>query len=328
MAAFLHPGIYVLEAGQPAGTILPAPTSTTIFVGETERGPLTPTLLTSRSDYTRIFGGYLRTNSVTNATSPTLGYAMDAFFNNGGTTCYVLRAMNGSPGAVASRTLPSSPTVKVNASSPGTWANGTTTNGVSVLFFPATDGSASRFRIVIVYTPLDTGVQSIVEDWDRLSIDPNDDNYVVDILNNRSLYIVWDPNTQPAIPTTFDWTGSQPPSPAQILALAATPLTPGSPIGKYGLGSNDNPGSVAGMGGDTDAALADFNFSLLDDIDDAALLVIPRVNDDSTVPSLNDAAIAYVTTRPHLDLFYIGSLSRHNNRTAATDAVKDALDEF
>ena len=42
MPSLLHPGVYVSEVPSGAHSIEGAPTSTTIFVGETERGPVGP----------------------------------------------------------------------------------------------------------------------------------------------------------------------------------------------------------------------------------------------------------------------------------------------
>lgn len=315
MAAFLHPGVYVLEVGSPPRSIEAASTSTAIFVGETERGPTTPVKLTSRSDYTRQFGGYLRQNTAINGNSPTLAYAMDAFFGNGGTTCYVLRATSPKTGSIATAFLKdvSGPTLQVNATSPGGWANGGTTNGVQVAFLASSDASALRFRIVVGYTPLEVGIQQIVEDWDRLSISPDDENYVIDVLK-RSLYILWDPGTTPAVPTIFTaLLGDGTPTSANILLTFAG--------GTRGL--------TGGAGGETDAALpGDYPMNQLDDISDASLLILPSVSIDTNVPNKNNLGISYVSTRPLRDLFYIGSMKRHNDKVLATNAVTDVVTEF
>ncbi len=65
MPTLLHPGVYVSEAPGGVRSIEGAPTSTTIFVGETERGPLGPTKIKSRTDYERLFGGYFRDHART-----------------------------------------------------------------------------------------------------------------------------------------------------------------------------------------------------------------------------------------------------------------------
>src|SRR4051795_1022909 len=97
MVTLLHPGVYVSEVPGGLRSIEGAPTSTTIFVGETERGPLGPTKITNRSDYERLFGGYYRVRESSPPTDPTkvlTAYAMDAFFANGGSTAYIVRAMD------------------------------------------------------------------------------------------------------------------------------------------------------------------------------------------------------------------------------------------
>ena len=53
MPAFLHPGVYVAEVRSGVRAIEGVPTSTTIFVGETERGPIGPTKIKSRTEYER-----------------------------------------------------------------------------------------------------------------------------------------------------------------------------------------------------------------------------------------------------------------------------------
>ena len=60
MPTLLHPGVYVSEVPSGARSIEGAPTSTAIFVGETERGPLRPWKIKSLADYERVFGEYFR----------------------------------------------------------------------------------------------------------------------------------------------------------------------------------------------------------------------------------------------------------------------------
>ena len=60
MSTLLHPGVYAREIPGGLRTIEGVPTSTTIFVGETERGPLEVTRINGRTEYKRRFGGYRR----------------------------------------------------------------------------------------------------------------------------------------------------------------------------------------------------------------------------------------------------------------------------
>ena len=43
-----------------ARAIEAAPTAVTLFIGETERGPVGPTAISSAVQYQRLFGGYFR----------------------------------------------------------------------------------------------------------------------------------------------------------------------------------------------------------------------------------------------------------------------------
>src|SRR4051812_16635610 len=93
MASLLHPGVYVREIPSGARTIEGVPTSTTIFVGETERGPLGVTRINGRTEYQRLFGGYRRWTAATGTANGRvlMPYALDGYFANGGTSAYILR---------------------------------------------------------------------------------------------------------------------------------------------------------------------------------------------------------------------------------------------
>ncbi len=101
MTTMLHPGVYVQEIPSGSRSIEGAPTSTTIFVGETERGPIGPTRIRGKNEYQRFFGGFLRHRS--GDVAPLLmPHAIAGFFDNGGGQAYVLRAMDGFDSAVSS----------------------------------------------------------------------------------------------------------------------------------------------------------------------------------------------------------------------------------
>ncbi|SEK59316.1 hypothetical protein SAMN04515665_103126 [Blastococcus sp. DSM 46786] len=97
MTTPLTPGVYVREAPGGARAIEAAPTAVTIFVGETERGPLDPTPVSSPLQYQRLFGGHFRDDAAAAGaiTRLYLPYAIQGFFDNGGPRGYVLRLMAG-----------------------------------------------------------------------------------------------------------------------------------------------------------------------------------------------------------------------------------------
>jgi phage tail sheath protein FI len=100
MPQYLSPGVYTEEVNFGSGTIEGVSTSTAGFVGATRYGPIsgTPYPLTCLSDYVAIYGSIdpIFYGDV-NAGSPTinfLGQAVRAFFDNGGSLCYVSRVWN------------------------------------------------------------------------------------------------------------------------------------------------------------------------------------------------------------------------------------------
>lgn len=128
MPEYLSPGVYVEEVETGAMPIEGVGTSTAGFLGETERGPTDPTLITSYSDFRRVFGGRARWNfgdSDETERSSYLTYAIDGFFRNGGSRCFVARITQEDPegddDATVARSAFSDGTVM--AAGPGGWGN-------------------------------------------------------------------------------------------------------------------------------------------------------------------------------------------------------------
>lgn len=137
MPEYLAPGVYVEEVSSGVQPIQGVATSITAFVGMTERGPIgTPTVITSVSEYERVFGGHgkplYRIESVTGTTaSPTadllapqamfgvgadtyalhletpgflLHSAIRQYFANGGSRCVIVSA-GSDPGGITAQHL-------------------------------------------------------------------------------------------------------------------------------------------------------------------------------------------------------------------------------
>src|SRR5271165_2008196 len=104
MPQYLSPGVYVEEVSFRSGTIEGVSTSTAGFVGPTRYGPTsgTPTVLTCLSDFVAIYGSMdPLVYADANAGSTTVNFvaqAVNAFFLNGGSLCYVSRTWNPSTG--------------------------------------------------------------------------------------------------------------------------------------------------------------------------------------------------------------------------------------
>lgn len=109
MPEYLAPGVYVEEVSFRAKSIEGVSTSVTGFAGPTRYGPIEgePELLTSFSDFERVFGGidHLQFEDQSGDERENyMAHAVRAFFDNGGSKLYVVRtytpseqAMPGSP---------------------------------------------------------------------------------------------------------------------------------------------------------------------------------------------------------------------------------------
>lgn len=119
MAEYLSPGVYVEEFDSGVKAMEGVGTSTAGFVGLAEKGPVTgrPVLLTSFAEYQRRFGGYL--SDLEYGPYRFLPNAVEQFFTNGGSTCYVMRAAPEDAACAKSADGP----VTVRAKDPGAWAN-------------------------------------------------------------------------------------------------------------------------------------------------------------------------------------------------------------
>lgn len=84
MASFTYPGVYIEELSSGQHTITGVATSIGAFIGWAPQGPVSEAVLVqSWSDYQSQFGG-LDSRSW-------LGYAVNQFFGNGGSQCYIVR---------------------------------------------------------------------------------------------------------------------------------------------------------------------------------------------------------------------------------------------
>lgn len=90
MPEYLSPGVYIEEVEIGSKPIEGVSTSTAGFVGVTQIGATEglPELVTSFADFERKFGGYL---SESYSQYRFLPYAVESFFANGGSRCYVMR---------------------------------------------------------------------------------------------------------------------------------------------------------------------------------------------------------------------------------------------
>lgn len=85
--SFKQPGVYLQEISVFTPPIQGISTNTAAFLGETQTGPTTPTLITNWQQYQTVFGSYFDQGKF-------LPYAVEGFFLNGGQRCYIQKILN------------------------------------------------------------------------------------------------------------------------------------------------------------------------------------------------------------------------------------------
>lgn len=144
MAEYLSPGVYVEEFDSGSKPMEGVGTSTAGFLGLAQRGPTVgvPQLVTNFGDFTRQYGGYLSENEF--GEYRYLSYAVENFFVNGGSRCYVMRVAP-TDAAVAVGYLPDADNavIKVTAKNPGEWGN-----RLQVKFTPSQKAKTNVLEIV------------------------------------------------------------------------------------------------------------------------------------------------------------------------------------
>ena len=179
MASYLRPGVYVQETLNPVAPIVGADSaSVAAFIGANARGPLTPTLVNSWSEYINKYGSW--------GTNNALAIAVFLYFANGGNQAYVQRVTKGSP-AASTRTFQDragSPanTLTLSATNPGIWGNGI---NVTIQNSPGATG----YFDLIVYSG-GTSASYKVETFTTLSMTATDARYAVSVINSQSAYLV------------------------------------------------------------------------------------------------------------------------------------------
>jgi Bacteriophage tail sheath protein len=147
MPSYLSPGVYVEEVARGARPIEGVSTSVAAFIGLAPQGPLNePVLVTNWSQYVAAFGDFTEDYF--------LAHAVYGFFNNGGSTCYVVRVGGASPeerstaNGAAPRELPVGQPSSLGTFSVSAIAQGRGPISVEVTD-PEGEGSADRFRLLV-----------------------------------------------------------------------------------------------------------------------------------------------------------------------------------
>ncbi len=220
MPEYLAPGVYVEEIEIGAKPIEGVSTSVAGFLGQTERGPIGPRLVTGFEQFTRLYGGHIKESY--------LAYAVDGFFRNGGQRCYIGRIMGG--GAKVSSLMLESEgdegareeLIEVKALGPGAWGN-----RIAVKVDSATLLKDGLFKLIVAYG-------SVEEVYDNLSSDPGSSDYYVKRVNGASNLVVLEQKSPGAPPM------------GELTALSGG--EDGSAVGKVNYqGSSTDPDERAGL---------------------------------------------------------------------------------
>jgi phage tail sheath protein FI len=180
MATFNRPGVYIQETLSPvAPQAISNSASIGAFIGANDRGPTTPTLVSSWNQYTTLFGTW------NTSAANDLPIAVYLFFANGGSSCYVTRIT--SSGALsATRSLndrAGSPlaTLSLSAANAGSWGNS--------LYVTISDNTLIGYFDLTVYYG---GVSDsyVVERFTSMSMTATDARYAVTLINANSKYLI------------------------------------------------------------------------------------------------------------------------------------------
>ncbi|WP_247729520.1 phage tail sheath family protein [Halovivax limisalsi] len=143
MPEYQAPGVYVEEQSTGSKSVEGVSTSVAGFLGETVRGPVEPQLVTSYNEFERIYGSSPKGSN--------LDVAIDGFFKNGGSRCYVARVSATDPNDVATRRLvdeDGTDVMEFEANGPGDW-------GSNVAVIVRDSQHADQFDLIVRYWSCD-----------------------------------------------------------------------------------------------------------------------------------------------------------------------------
>ncbi|BBM87995.1 phage tail sheath C-terminal domain-containing protein [Candidatus Uabimicrobium amorphum] len=142
--AYQSPGVYIKEVSSGSKPILSASTSTGAFIGIAEKGPTNkPVLVTNWTQFITTFGNFIPGGR--------LAYGVYAFFQEGGSSCFVVR-VDADDAKAANATMnvgegDAAASIKITANSKGLWGN-----RVSLRVSDPLDANKdTHFRLSVMY---------------------------------------------------------------------------------------------------------------------------------------------------------------------------------
>jgi len=295
MAVYQRPGVYISETLNPTPPSLGATTNTyAAFLGAINQGPTTPTLVTSWTQFTQLYGNWAYDST------DTLRLAVNSFLvGNGGGACYIQRvAASGATTAYAQlydssgdgNSQGSTYTLKINALSSGSWGNNLY---VDVLKQSTT---STTFTLVVYYGS--SAQNSTVEKYTDLSMDATNSRYAPQVINGVS----------PWITVVDDGDSSGEPGKAP-----------------YVVSGQQLSGGTNGSGGQTSSAVATA-ITNFDSIAQSLIINAPGIGASSGDNSAVNTMLNYVnagTTSARTDCFLV--IDPYFNSTTQTTDVADTL---
>jgi phage tail sheath protein FI len=176
-----YPGVYIQEVSSGSRTITGVSTSIALFIGMAPQGPLNePTTVLSYTEFERVFG-------VTN-TLGELHEQVKQFFTNGGSQAVIMRVANGAAAAALDlKNTEADDVITLTAVSPGVIGN-----NLRVHVDYDTPTPEITFNMRIDLTGVDSGgspINVVSETFNNLSMNPNEGNYAIDVLNTQSALV-------------------------------------------------------------------------------------------------------------------------------------------
>lgn len=181
-----YPGVYIEERPSGVRTITGVSTSVTAFVGAADFGPVDrPQRVTSVADYQRRFG------PLRSAQQP-MGHMIGHYFSNGGSEAIVVRVAGaGSLPATATLRRGNTPTLLLEAASPGVWANPLGSSGLTAVVDHATNNASDTFNLTLqlrAVKPATGTVELTAEElFANLSMSPSSPRFVNVALESSNL---------------------------------------------------------------------------------------------------------------------------------------------
>jgi uncharacterized protein len=258
-SVYTYPGVYIQELPSPVHSIAGVATSIAAFVGYTASGiDNRAQAIYSFSDFQRLYGGL--------ASNSELSYAVQQFFQNGGSQAYVVRTpMHYSNPAAAFAQVVFGPSASCQLAftslSSGQWANGQLLIDIDVQglnLSAATGGDPYSFNLTTTNL-----VSGVTEYFPAVSLNSGQQNYVAAVINDpdNGSQLVNVNTTVTAIPAPASLT-----TPADVLlptGIVGSPLA-STAVTVSGVTSNylESVNTILGGGNTTTTASADCNLTL------------------------------------------------------------------